>query len=142
MKGTILFALLSFSCLFYLNSAMCTEEIPCLFYMEPATYTGDIPCEITFYSHLNQETQKIPFTYETDCELSHLEIEIFDQWGEHIYSTDDVNLEWYGQKEVEDEEGDKEIMLLPEGTYYYVAQYQFNGNSALFKADGSIMVQL
>ncbi|MGK0390597.1 MAG: hypothetical protein ACI94Y_003355, partial [Maribacter sp.] len=41
MKSIILFVLISF---------------PCLFYLEPVDYTGDIPCEITFYSHLNQES--------------------------------------------------------------------------------------
>lgn len=127
MKDIILFVLISF---------------PCLFYLEPDTHSGDIPCDITFYSHLNQESKNIPFTYQTDCDLSTLEIDIFDQWGINIYSTNDIDLEWYGEKEVQDDEGNKELILLPEGTYYYVAQYKFNGDSTLFKADGSIMVQL
>ncbi|MGK0391457.1 MAG: hypothetical protein ACI94Y_004222, partial [Maribacter sp.] len=127
MKSIILFVLISF---------------PCLFYLEPVDYTGDIPCEITFYSHLNQESKNIPFIYETDCDLSHLEIDVFDQWGVHTYSTHDINLEWYGKKEIQNKEGKKEIILVPEGTYYYVAQYKFDGDSTLFKTDGSIMVQL
>lgn len=127
MKSIILLIAFSFSCLFYLESN---------------TYTDDDSCGITFYSHLNQESQKIPFTYETNCELSHLKVEVFDQWGINIYSTDDINLEWYGQKEIENEEGNKETTLLPEGTYYYIAQYKFDGNNTIFKSDGSIMVQL
>ena len=123
MKGILLFVLISF---------------PCLFYLEPDTYTGDIPCEITFYSHLNQESQNIPFTYHTDCDLSHLEIEVFDQWGIHMYSTDDINLEWYGNKETQDEEGKKEVILLEEGTYYYVLRLDISEGEVM-KGDITIL---
>jgi len=115
---------------------------PYLLYLEPPTYTGDIPCDITFYSDVNQEIDAIPFTYKTDCELSELEVEVFNQWGENIYGSNDLNLAWYGKRTTVNENGDSIEASLPLGTYYYIAKYKFEGGDALLKQGGTLRIAL
>ncbi len=115
---------------------------PYFFYFEPGSFSGDIPCNVTFYSQLSQDSKDIPFTYESECELTYLEVEVFNQWGEHIYRTDDLDFKWYGSRVLIDDNGNEDEVMLPEGTYYFTAKYKIGDNEELFKQGGSIQVVL
>lgn len=127
MKAIIIITLLSFPSLFHTNST---------------TYSDDLPCNVTFYSHVNQGTDEIPFTYSSDCDLSYLEVEVFNQWGEHIHKIDEIDFQWFGKKVMIDEYGNEEETLLPQGTYYYTAKYKFEGEEKLQKQGGTIQLEL
>lgn len=115
---------------------------PCLLYFEPPSYTGEIPCSVTFFSSISQEDDEKPFTYQTDCELEELEVEVFNQWGENIYGSTDLDLEWFGKTTDHDENGNLVEKNLKQGTYYYIAKYKFKGGESLQKQGGSLRINL
>jgi len=119
-------------------------SFPYLFQIEPTKNTNQdsSSCDVTFYSHVNQGSKEIPFTYNSDCKLSYLEVEVFNQWGEHIHKIDELDFQWFGKKIMIDEDGNEEETSLPEGTYYYTAKYKFEGEEKLQKEGGTIQLEL
>jgi len=101
---------------------------PFLFYAEPAGMTGKIPCDIIFISNLSRDLEEIPFSYESECELSTMKVDIFNNWGEHVKTIDDLDFQWFGEA------------LPPKGTYYYVAKFKFEHENSMIKKSGTIEI--
>ncbi len=95
-------------------------------------------CSLVVFSEISKNDQEISLDYDSLCELEYLVLEIFDQWGNHIYGLNQEGIEWGGDKITLTPTHLSENTKAVEGTYYYIAQYKFKGDKETQKLSGSV----
>lgn len=94
-------------------------------------------CELIIYSELVGDKEQPGVDFESECELSFLVVEVFDQWGRHVFGVDDMGMRWANDSDATQQHNVRWRQSLSDtDTYYFVAKYQFSHDKTTHKQEG------
>ncbi len=107
-------------------------------FFTPITPPPTTDCDVVVFSELQIADQEFSVDFDTVCELDYLILEVFDQWGNHIYGVNDDKLEWGSKKIILEKTKMEDSEPVLDGTYFYTLKYRFENDKDSHKKSGTI----